>query len=78
MLKGKRHIVIKRDNEALERFVIESIQISKEKNRRVKTVTAYSYENILKNFSFLEEKQKKYLYIYSLEDNNVNGIISFA
>ena len=49
MLKGKRHIVIKRDNEALERFVIESIQISKEKNRRVKTVTAYSYENILKN-----------------------------
>ena len=49
MLKGKRHIVIKRDNEALERFVIESIEISKEKNRRVKTVTAYSYENILKN-----------------------------
>lgn len=48
-VQAKRHIVIKKDDQALERFVIESIETSNEKGKKKKKVVARSYENILKN-----------------------------
>lgn len=55
-VQAKRHIVIKKDDQALERFVIESIETSNEKGKKKKKVVARSYENILKNKTCLINK----------------------
>ena len=48
-VQGKQFIVVKKDGEPVERFVIDGVSESITKGVSTKTITANSYENTLKN-----------------------------
>lgn len=45
----RRHIIVKVEGQPVERYVVEDLEIDEEKDVKIKRITAYGYEHILKS-----------------------------
>lgn len=74
----RRHITVKLNGEVIERFTVESINIEDSNNFKIKRITAYGYDNILKTKSCLiNEGLTRQLYLTEDEEVHVGeGILN--
>lgn len=74
----RRHITVKLNGEVIERFTVESINIEDSNNFKIKRITAYGYDNILKTKSCLiGEGLTRQLYLTEDEEVHVGeGILN--
>lgn len=74
----RRHITVKLNGEIIERFTVESINIEDSNNFKIKRITAYGYDNILKTKSCLiNEGLTRQLYLTEDEEVHVGeGILN--
>ena len=74
----RRHITVKLNDEVIERFTVESINIEDSNNFKIKRITAYGYDNILKTKSCLiNEGLTRQLYLTEDEEVHVGeGILN--
>ena len=74
----RRHIIVKVEGQPVERYVVEDLEIDEEKDVKIKRITAYGYEHILKSKACLiGEGLTRQLYLTPDENVHVGeGILN--